>query len=361
MSHSREVLGVSRLPPGWVAEAVNRVRATLGRTRRQLAPPPLRIVEGALAHLDTVALAGLCRLGIPEHLDRAMSVVDLADACVVDREIVERLIRFAATRGWVRLDRRGRVAPTATTVFLRSDHPGGWRAWVEFAGGPEVMAAAARFAIQPAAHGAFAQANGAAFFDWQLTHRDRHRVFDAAMAAGGRMHGLALAAALEWSDARVVCDVGGGNGALLRMLLTEHPHLRGVVVDLPAVLAEHTQHPRLTAMPGDAFVKIPRGCDTYLLVNVIHDWSDDEAVRLLANTARAMSDAGRVIVVEGERSTRPFNDVAASTDILMLVLTDGGHERTTTDIAALANYAGLVHQRSVTLASADRAHVFTRR
>jgi SAM-dependent methyltransferase len=207
---------------------------------------------------------------------------------------------------------------------------------------------------------AFAAANGLPFFDWQTAHPDRHRAFDEAMAAGGRMHGLTLAAALDWSDRRRVCDVGGGNGALLRMLIEEQPHLEGVVVDLPAVVADVAPHPRLTVVAGDAFVELPGRCDTYLFVNVLHDWSDDDAVRLLTNAARSLPADGQVIVVEGERAERPRDGVAARTDLLMLLLTSGGRERTTPELAALASRGGLQHRHSATLASADRAHVFTR-
>ena len=318
----------------------------------------MRIVEGALGHLDTAGIAAFCRLGIADHLTRRTTVADLAAACDVDPAVIDRVTRFAATRGWVKLDRRGRVSPVAVTAFLRHDHPGGWRAWVDFAAGPEVMAAVARFAAEPGRPDAFGTSNGAPFFAWQTDHPERHRVFDAAMAAGGRMHGLALAAALEWGDARRVCDVGGGNGALLQMLVAEHPHLAGVVFDLPAVVADVAPVPGLSAVGGDAFVAVPTGCDTYLLVNVVHDWSDDDATRLLTNVARSMPPEGRVVVVEGERSPRPLDGVAARTDLLMLVLTDGGQERTTAEITTLAFRAGLRRQRTVTLASADRAHVF---
>jgi hypothetical protein len=358
MSRVDDVLGVPRLPPGWAAAAINRGRAGLARVHRGVAPPPLRIVEAALAQLDTAAVGALCRLGIVDHLTRRMSVADLAAACDAEPEVVQRVVRFAATRGWLKLDRRGRVGPVGATAFLRRDHPGGWRAWVDFAAGPEVIAAVAAFTVEPRRADAFAASHGAPFFEWQIAHPERHRVFDAAMAAGGRMHGLALAAALDWGNARRVCDVGGGNGALLRMLIAEHPHLAGVVFDLPEVVADCEPEPGLTAIAGDAFVEVPAGCDTYLLVNVIHDWSDDDTVRLLTNVARSMPHDARVVVVEGERSARPVDGVAARTDLLMLVLTAGGHERTTAEITALASRAGLHRLRTTTLASADRAHVF---
>lgn len=126
-----------------------------------------------------------------------MATPDLAAAVGADPGTLELLVRYGATRGWLRLDRRGRVRPTAVTAFQRREHPGGWRAWADFAGGDEVGRAVARLS---AASGAdpFAAANGAPFFEWMAAHPERAAAFDAAMAAGGRMHALALAGALRW-------------------------------------------------------------------------------------------------------------------------------------------------------------------
>jgi len=245
----REILGVPALPPGAVTGIAERLRAAVARLHRQLAPPPLQVLEGALGLLDPVALGALCRLDVPDRLDRPVPLDRLAAACDAGPDTVARLVRYAAGRGWLRLDRRGRVHPTRTTRFLRRDHPGGWRAWVEFACGPEVMAAAAHLASAPGGPDAFAAANGASFFDWYPAHPERHAAFDAAMAAGGRLHGLALARAVDWSPVRRVCDVGGGTGALLGVLLAQHPHLHGVLFDLEPVVARAAAHDRLTASP----------------------------------------------------------------------------------------------------------------
>src|SRR4029079_2268053 len=118
------------------------------------------------------------------------------------------------------------------TEFLRLDHPGGWRAWVDFAGGDEVVGAVCRLAVgasRGAARDPFHDANGSSFFDWMATHPERGSAFDRAMAAGGRMHALALAAAVDLSGARRVCDIGGGTGDLLETLLRIHPRMHGTV------------------------------------------------------------------------------------------------------------------------------------
>ncbi len=81
----------------------------------------------------------------------------------------------------------------------------------------------------------FAAVNGAPFFEYMAAHPDRGATFDQAMAAGGRMHALTLAAAIDWSTTSSICDVGGGTGELLATLLDLLPSVQGTLVDLPSV------------------------------------------------------------------------------------------------------------------------------
>jgi hypothetical protein len=106
------------------------------------------------------------------------------------------------------------------------------------------------------------------------------------MGAGGRVHALTLAAALDWSEDRRVCDLGGGTGELLSTLLDLLPGLEGTLLDLPEVVARAISHPRLPTRGGDAFTHVPEGFDTYLLVNVLHDWDDAHAVQILTRVAQ---------------------------------------------------------------------------
>lgn len=351
MTSPRAILGVPFLPPARVTAAGSRLRAALRRVERGLAPPPLRILEGVFGVLDYGALVALCRAGVPEALTRRTTVEALAHRVDVDAERLGRLLRFAATRGWVRIGRDGQVAPTRVLRFLRIDHPGGWRAWVEFAGGDEFAAAVA--------HG-FSAAHGMPFFDWMASHPERGAAFNGAMAAGARMHALALDAAFDWSGPLSVCDVGGGTGALLRVLLDRHPTMTGTVLDLPDVVASAVSHPRLTAVAGDAFASVPAGHDVYLLVNVLHDWGDDDAGRLLARVAAAAKPSARVVVVESDAAAWRHNPVTVAADLLMAALTEGGRERTVEEFAALSGAAGLRLSRSVPLASGDVAQEYVR-
>ena len=62
---------------------------------------------------------------------------------------------------------------------------------------------------------------------------------------------------------------------------------------------------RCTVVAGDAFEAVPRGGDLYLLSRVIHDWNDDDAVRILRSCRRAMRDDARLVLVEAVIADRP--------------------------------------------------------
>ena len=351
----KTTLGVPMLPPAFVAEAGTRLRGVVGRIHRTMAPPPVQILEAALSLLDHRVLVAICAAGVPDALTLKMTTEELANQLDVDHGQLERLLRFAAAKGWLRIDRRGLVRPNPVTAFLRSDHPAGWHHWVDFAGGDEIVQAVAALDCQHARDG-FAEANGAPFFDWMAGHPLRWAAFDEAMAAGARMHALTLDAAIDWGGTRSLCDVGGGTGELARVLLDRHVDWRATVFDLPAVIERAVEHPRLDTVPGDAFLEVPPGFDIYMLVNVLHDWDDDAGVKILTNTATAASPGTRILVVDSNRTVIPRDDIALRADVLMAALTNGGHERSADQFAELGRPAGLELVKSTRLVSGDFAH-----
>lgn len=349
-----EVLGVPRVPPAKIAGALNAMRGWIGWVHSTVAPPPVRILEALFGVLDHRVLVLLCRVGIPDVLRSPMSLEDLARQVGADAARLEPIVRFAAARGWVRLDRRGRVRPTRVTKFLRTDHPGGWQAWVQFAGGDEVVDAVKY--LDPRVGDTFATANGEPFFLWMQHHPQRWAAFDEAMSAGARLHALTIRRAIDWASVRSVCDVGGGTGELLIGLLELEPALHGIVFDLPEVISRVRSHPRLTALAGNAFASIPAGCDVYLLINVIHDWNDSDAGKILANVAIAATKDSRILIVENDHPRKPRRDIATSSDVLMAALTNGGRERNRRAIRSLAENSGLRLTSSKPLASGDVVH-----
>src|SRR4029434_5307373 len=80
------------------------------------------------------------------------------------------------------------------------------------------------------------------------------------------------------------------------------------------------------------------GGDAYLLKHVIHDWDDARSVAILRNCHRAMTEQGRLLIVEGVYPARIGHSgasrSAAANDVNMLVCT-GGRQRTEAEFRAL--------------------------
>jgi O-methyltransferase domain len=194
---------------------------------------------------------------------------------------------------------------------------------------------------------AFDHVFGVPLFQYFPAHPEAARIFDDAMTSRSGQENAAIVAAYDFAAAHTVVDVGGGQGTLLTSILHAHPEARGVLFDLPHVLTpartrmESTGHAtRWECVAGDFFTAVPAGGDCYLLKKVIHDWDDERAQRILTNCRTAMSDTGRLLLMEP--LIPPGNEASFNKllDLLMLVWNAGGRERTEREHQDLLASAG---------------------
>jgi hypothetical protein len=346
----RDVLGTPVVPPAPVTRAVVQARARLLGAHRRTAPPAIRVLEGLFGLFDNRVLGLLVELDIPDHLDRPRGINWLADLTSSDPAPLDRLLRYAVARGYLGIDRRGRYRANAVTKVLRRDHPNSWRGWVEFAGSGWFWESWRRAGavLSPGGPTGIEAATGHPFFEY-ITEQspEAGHAFNTAMEAGATLQAYALAHALDWRDTATVCDVGGGTGAALAALLELQEHLTGTLYDRPEVVA--AARPALMAGPlagrciiegGDFFTSVPAGHDRYLLLAVIHDWDDEQAVRILGRVRDAMRPDSWAFVVESELSDEPRDEFVQASDLLMLVL-GPGRERTATQFDELFAAADL--------------------
>jgi O-methyltransferase len=148
----------------------------------------------------------------------------------------------------------------------------------------------------------------------------------------------------EWSRFATIVDVGGGQGSLLAAILAAHPTMRGQLVDRAPTAVDATQtftarglddRTRVTA--GSFFDPLPAGADAYVLFDILHNWDDEHAHRILARCAEAARPTGRILVIEGVGG----RGATSESDLTMLVLY-GGRERRLDELGALAAPHGLV-------------------
>jgi SAM-dependent methyltransferase len=156
-----------------------------------------------------------------------------------------------------------------------------------------------------------------------------------------------ILAAYDFSRFERVMDVGGGQGALLQGILSAYPKLRGVLADLPSVVAGATElrmgavADRCEIVGINFFKAVPEGADAYLMKSIIHDWDDEAALKILKNCRRAIRGDGKLLVMEHvlKPANEPDPNLGRFMDLNMLIFVTG-HERTEAEFAALLRAGG---------------------
>jgi hypothetical protein len=129
-------------------------------------------------------------------------------------------------------------------------------------------------------------------------------------------------------------------------VLASAPSARGVLFDQPHVIqASAAASNRLTLQAGDFFTDDLPGCDVYLLMDVIHDWDDDHATKILRSVRSAAPAHAKVLIIEALIPEDADPSWYKTLDIWMLAI--GGKQRTLREHAALLANAGFEFTREI--------------
>jgi hypothetical protein len=303
-----------------------------------------QLLFGAAA---TNAVSAFADLGLADHIAAGMRTVEPLAAVTRTRpDQLGRFLRYTAMIGLVESGIDG-VTLTPAGELLRSG------------GAAESMRPVAQMfglfanawsevphALRTGESG-YARAYGTPVFAALAARPEAAAIFDAAMTG---IHGPETAAVLDaydYSGVGVLADIGAGNGSVLIDTLRRHAHLKGMHCDLPHVgeraragLQAAELADRCQVVPIDFFAAVPAGADAYSLRHIIHDWYDDDAVRILANVRKVLPATGRVLVIEAVVPSSGQPSPAVLFDMIMMMI-PGGKERTVDEYAALFTAAGL--------------------
>ncbi|KAL3754675.1 hypothetical protein ACJRO7_001864 [Eucalyptus globulus] len=193
---------------------------------------------------------------------------------------------------------------------------------------------------------------------WEIKAQDKkfNQRMNRAMASDGPVMARLImdkCGGRLFEGLRTAIDVGGGTGGLTRELAEAFPEMEWTVLDLPRVVAGLERTRNLKYVGGDMFEAVPPA-DAVLLKWVLHDWSDEESVKILKRCKEAItsnSERGKAIIVEAVIGDGPEEGETMKLfyDMIMMVGTTG-KERNEKEWAKLLREAGFIDYKITPLA-----------
>lgn len=295
----------------------------------------------ATATVVSRALHVVAELGVADHVaSEPVLVKELAASCGADEGALDRALMLLAAHGV--FDRVGDAyAHTDASLLLRSDHPRSMRAFPRMMGMSSFVASLGHLEHSVrTGEPAFRLVEPEGLFAHLERHEDEARIFGASMTAKAAGDTAAVLAAYDFTRFPTIADIGGGRGHLLRAVLEAAPDSSGTLFELAGVIdTVAVGEERFAVHAGDFFVDPLPAADAFILMEVIHDWDDDQATAILSAVRRAATPGATVLIIEAVADEEVLDPVVRTLDVIMLAIT-GGRERTSAELAQLLACAG---------------------
>jgi hypothetical protein len=157
------------------------------------------------------------------------------------------------------------------------------------------------------------------------------QVFHEAMLKIWKTEDSKIVKAFDFSSFQKVIDIGGGKGSFLISILKQNKNLKGVVFDLAATFEKSNLNENNRIL-GDFFEEIPDHADIYTMKNVIHNWPEEKAKKIMRNIRKAMSSSSsvdtpiknkRLLIIENVLPDDGSSDISNWMSLNFMILVDG--------------------------------------
>ncbi len=317
--------------------------------------PVAHLMQVILGCFPSQAVYVAAKLGIADLLkDGPRRTAELAEKTGTHEPSLYRLLRSLAAIGiFTETDSKSFVL-TPPAEFLLSDHPGSLRDAAIFMGEKWHWAVYGEmlYSIQTGKV-AWEKVHGSEVFPFFQQHPEEYEIFNRAMTSLSMNVLPALIEAYDFSSVDTLVDIAGGHGMLLSGFLKTNPKLKGVLFDLPQVIAgapalleAEGVADRLKLESGDFFERVTEGKDAYMMKFIIHDWDDDRALKILKNIHRDSGSNARLLLFEMVVPAGNEMHFSKIQDLEMLI-SPGGVERTEQEYRELLGQAGFELRRVI--------------
>jgi hypothetical protein len=319
-----------------------------GKAMPQL-PPEAVLPQMILGGLMQKSIWVAAKLGIADLVAaRPRTAEELAAETDAHAPSLYRVLRTLASAGVFAENPERKFELTPLAELLCSETPNSMRDYAIMMGEDWIWQAYGELMHTVKTGGiAHDKVQGMSSFEFYEKNEEAGNIFNRAMTNLSQLTAPAIAEGYDFSGIGKLVDIAGGHGLLLATVLKANPHLQGILFDLPFVIENAGEllesegvAARTEKVSGDFFESVPAGADAYLMKHIIHDWNDEQSIKILQNIRRVMNEDGKVLIVEMVVPESNEPSPAKGLDLVMLTV-EGGKERTEKEYRDLLAAAGL--------------------
>ncbi|MCD7471929.1 hypothetical protein HAX54_012725 [Datura stramonium] len=300
-------------------------------------------------YINSMSLKCALQLGIPDIIHshgQAMTLSDLVDALPIDNnaktlDYIFRLMRILIHAGFFsqtkvnNKEEEGYILTPSSRLLLKDD-PLSQVPYVQTELDPYFMDpwhSLSKWIMKgdESSTTPFAFTHGKPLFDYEPK---TNRLFNEIMASDTR---LVASVVIEhckgvFEGLKSLVDVGGGTGTVAKVIANALPEINCIVFDLPHIIEGCEASKNLSYVTGDMFQSIP-SADAMLLKSVLHDWSDEDCIKILRKCKEAIpskENGGKVIIIDmvlmehnPEKGDNKSYETQLFLDMLMMVHVSG--------------------------------------
>ncbi|KAK7290247.1 hypothetical protein RIF29_04524 [Crotalaria pallida] len=302
----------------------------------------IHLYKHAYNYLSSMALKTAMELGIPDAIKNHGKPITLSELASVLKlhpskiGLLGRFMRLLTHHGFFAKTKEEAYVLTPPSKLLTRSEPFSLAPYIGMAlhtGGLQMWQSSMKWFNEEKDVTLFESATGGiSFWEYLNGKPGDLKGFQEAMEADSRLLKVALKECKHvFENLESLVDVAGGNGSVTKLIHEAFPHLKCTVFDQPQVVANCSgiSTEILNFVGGDMFNSIP-SADAVLLKWVLHDWNDEQCLKILKNCKKAISSKGKEekviiidIVIDEMSDDHKLTELKLDLDLVMLTMYDG--------------------------------------